>query len=569
MEASGFGGGLVAGMFAITAWAAVMTIAAVWLLKDLLRLKAAGNVLPGGIDAPAGAAAPKAVEAKSRFLATVSHEMRTPLNGIMGMADLLADMNMTPEQMTYVRAVKSSGQALLSLIDEILDFSKLEAGKIDLVEEPFNLHALAEGAVELMAPRAQDKSIEIALFIAPDVPGTMRGDAARLRQVLLNLAGNAIKFTERGGVGVTVSMAGSGSLKIAVLDTGIGVAEDKLGAIFGEFEQADDSASRRHEGTGLGLTISKRIVMLMGGSISVKSELGKGSQFSVTLPFLGSEAAAIGTPSHAAFVLHHFLIAGDSPFEAPFLARSIRSLGGTASLARTDDEAVAAIKSGQITDVIVDAALGSDAARAIAAAALAGGVGQRVIMLSPFERRSFGPPAAAGFAGYLIKPVRMRSFMARFLDDPSSMPADLPEQISDVSRLPSGLNVLFAEDNEINALLVLKLFEKAGCHVTWVKDGVSAYAAAEAALRGERQRFDLLLLDIRMPGMDGLEVSMRTRAAERLFGAPPAQIVALTANAFDEDRAAARAAGVDSFISKPLDAARLALALKSDQARAA
>ena len=559
-------GSLVAVVCAVAAWAAMMTLAAAWLLRDALRLKSdlkAMEISPAfwgdpvsrrvGEPAPGG---PGAVEAKSRFLATVSHEMRTPLNGIMGMADLLADTRLDPEQMTYVRAVKSSGQALLTLIDEILDLTKLEAGKLELVDELFSLHALAEGVVELMAPRAQDKGLEAALFIAPGVADTVAGDAARLRQVLLNLAGNAVKFTERGGIGVELLNAGCGRIQINVVDTGIGIAEDQLDSIFEEFEQADSSASRRHEGTGLGLAISRRIVDRMGGEIRVTSAPGEGSRFTLLLPLRGDAPAVQPKPFNG----ERFLIVGESAFEAPYLARHIQALGGLALHIETPDQAASALSTARFSGIIVDAALGGEATRTIAAAALASNVENRLVMLSPYERRAFGPPSAAGFGGYLIKPVRMRSFVARLRDDlTAGAPGDFERATA--PALPRGLNILLAEDNEINALLVMKLFEKAGSNVVWRRDGKSALAAAEAAVAGLSPPFDLTLMDVRMPGLDGHEVCRRIRALEAARGKVPARIVALTANAFDEDRAAAKAAGLDAFISKPLNAEKLAAAL--------
>jgi signal transduction histidine kinase len=215
--------------------------------------------------AEARARAEAASEAKSRFLATVSHEFRTPLTGILGMADLLLDTAPSPEQATYIRAVQSSGEALLCLIDEILDFSKIEAGRMDLAAAPLDLHALVEGVVELLSPKAQDKNLEIAAFVARDVPCAVIGDADRLRQILVNLAGNAVKFTESGGVGICVERASDGRIVLAVQDTGPGIALDCLPALFEEFEQGDGSPSRRYGGTGLGLAITRRIVERMGG----------------------------------------------------------------------------------------------------------------------------------------------------------------------------------------------------------------------------------------------------------------------------------------------------------------
>ncbi|MFD0936960.1 PAS domain-containing sensor histidine kinase, partial [Methylobacterium trifolii] len=229
--------------------------------------------------------------AKSRFLATVSHEFRTPLNGILGMADLVLDTGLDAEQRTYVEAVRTSGQALLGLIDGILDFSRIEAGRLDLAAEPFDLPALAEGVVELLAPRAQDKGIEIALDVGEDLSGLVVGDADRMRQILVNLAGNAIKFTGSGGVGITLGRTGEGVV-LSVSDTGPGIPEDRIPILFEEFEQGDGSASRRHEGTGLGLAITRRLVARMGGRIEADSKLGRGSTFRVTLPLAAAPADA-------------------------------------------------------------------------------------------------------------------------------------------------------------------------------------------------------------------------------------------------------------------------------------
>jgi PAS domain S-box-containing protein len=505
----------------------------------------------------ARARAEAASEAKSRFLATVSHEFRTPLNGVLGMTDLLLDTPLTPEQTTYVRAVRTSGEALLSLIDEILDFSKIEAGRLDLAAEPFDLHALVEGVVELLAPKAQGKGIEIAAFVAGSVPRRVVGDVDRLRQVLVNLAGNAVKFTEAGGVGVRVTADAEGDVVIAVEDTGPGLAMDRVPALFEEFEQGDATPSRRHGGTGLGLAITRRIVERMRGAIEVDSTVGEGTTFRVRLPLVCNQGEQAPTPG-AGLAGKRTVILARSPFEAPFLAQRLKEAGAEVALTATPDEALAKLAIAPCDLLIVDCAYGDDAVRAVAAEARLAGAERSLVLLSPFERRDFGPPSAAGFDGYLVKPVRTRSLFKQ-LTQPCAKtePPDAATAPGLASAKPrrhaAGSRVLLAEDNEINALLALKSLEKLGAVADWAKDGSEALTLAEASFSGVRPPYDLVLMDIRMPGLDGLEATRRIRALERALGRPePCRIVALTANALKEDETVARGAGLDGFLAKPL-----------------
>jgi PAS domain S-box-containing protein len=509
-----------------------------------------------------------ASEAKSRFLATVSHEFRTPLNGILGMADLVLDTALSPEQTTYIRAVKTSGEALLSLIDEILDFSKIEAGRLDLAHEPFDLHALVEGVVELLAPKAQGKGVEIAAFIARDVPQRARGDVDRLRQVLVNLAGNGVKFTEMGGVGVTVERDGAQGVVIAVEDTGPGIAMERVPALFEEFEQGDGSPSRRHGGTGLGLAITRRIVERMGGGIEVDSRVGAGTTFRVRLPIAFEEGGEQPSDRPGPLAGKQALIVAHSPFEAPFLARRLEEAGAAVALAKAPDEALAKLATRPVDLLVVDAAYGDEVARLVACEARLAGAERRIVLLSPFERRDFGSPGAAGFDGYLVKPVRPRSLMTQLAALPAG-PRSVEAQPRPARRRgpADSPRVLLAEDNEINALLGLKCLEKLGAVVDWAKDGSEALALAEASFSGLRPPYDLVLMDIRMPGLDGIEATRKIRALEAALGRPePCRIVALTANVLKEDEAMARAAGLNGFLPKPLRFETIAALLEEGRA---
>ncbi|MCJ2043029.1 ATP-binding protein [Methylobacterium sp. J-078] len=494
--------------------------------------------------------------AKSRFLATVSHEFRTPLNGILGMADLVLDTGLDPEQRTYVEAVKTSGKALLTLIDGILDFSRIEAGRLDLAAEPFDPGEIAEGVVELLAPRAQDKGIEIALDIADDVPSLVVGDADRVRQILLNLAGNAVKFTGAGGVGVELRRENDG-LRFVIGDTGPGIPPERIPLLFEEFEQGDDSASRRHEGTGLGLAITRRLVLRMGGRIEAGARPGGGSLFTVFLPLETLETERERPPSLGG---RKVLIVAASPFQAPYLARRLTRSGAATVIVESPEAGLDAIAGAAFDAVLADRTLGDAALRALAGEARRAGVRCSLVLLSPFDRREFGPPGAAGFDSYLIKPVRARSLFDRLLapaPPPDAMLRDGAPGIGESIRAqgsepvsPSaGPRVLLAEDNPINALLATKALERLGARVVLARDGHEALAR----IREADAAFDLALLDIRMPGLDGLETARQIREIEAAQGRARLHLVALTANAGRDDERAARVAGFDGFLAKPLN----------------